>query len=361
MNILEITHKHQDSDPTAPLRSTDYCRLRQLPSSGPGFLTAMSIASAYKHEQFEFVIAHRIKDLCGALSARTLCRDRGGDFHIIANLEPGHMPRSMARDLVRGIDAWVLSESDAATAAMGAGTLATLKNVVYIGPEMTAAQVIWTQRKTPAGDNECEPQQATQHETFDILWHGPLTSAPTASNMIEALLRIEQRDPALAQRMRLTVSGQGPARYVMPVVRATRRIKLATVIWAGDGTASHSEATHTETPYTLVPHPEGATDSPAAMNATAPQPDTELRLPRPDAIIYNNPMPDDVFIAAVKDGVPYIDPRRIASTIERIEYLATATPAQMLRERQDARELYEQRFDPLFHVKQWGDLLNLIR
>lgn len=356
MNILEITHKHQDSDPTAPLRSTDYCRLRQLPSSGPGFLTAMSIASAYKHEQFEFVIAHRIKDLCGALSARTLCRDRGGDFRIIAGLEPGHMPRSMARDLVKGIDAWVLSDSDAATATMGADTLSALKNVVYIGPEMTAAQVIWTPRNAPAGDNESEPQQATQHETFDILWHGPLTSAPTASNMIEALLRIEQRDPALAQRLRLTVSGQGPARYVMPVVRASRRLKLATVIWAGDGTASHTEA-----PYTVASHPEAATDSPAAMNATAAQPDTELRLPRPDAIIYNNPMPDDVFIAAVKDGVPYIYPRHIASTIERIEYLATATPAQMQRERHDARELYEQRFDPLFHVKQWGELLGRIR
>ena len=348
MNILEITHKHQDSDPTAPLRSTDYCRLRLMPSSGPGFLTAMSIASAYKHEQFEFVIAHRIKDLCGALSARTLCRDRGGDFRIIANLEPGHMPRSMARDLVKGIDAWVLSDTDAATATMGTDTLATLKNVVYIGPEMTAAQVIWSPRNAPAGDNEPEPLQATQPGTFDIL-----TSAPTASNIIEAMLRIEQREPTLAQRLRLTISGQGPARYVMPVVRASRRLRLATVIWAGNGvsTSSHSEA----------PHPEAVTDIPMAMNTAAPQPDTVLRLPRPDAIIYNNPMPGDVFIAAVKDGVPYIDARRIASTIERIEYLATANPAQMQCERQDARRLYEQRFDPLFHVKQWGGLLSRLR
>lgn len=171
--------------------------------------TSMTIATECTNRNVRLVHTFRPQDAMAAISARKISKNR--DFKIALEFpDNAPRPRSLAKDIVSGVDAWIFATDRLADIASS-----SQKPCLVISPSLTATGSL----TLPAS------AEKAQH----LLWAGPLEKN---IDNLKAAIRLVADSGGTT---RLSVLGTGSARYAMQAVKMARVLPDPTLVrWLGD-------------------------------------------------------------------------------------------------------------------------------
>ncbi len=180
---------------------------RSLTPTPLSAFTSVVIANeCSKHDDIGIVHTFRPDDAMAAISARKISSNK--NFKVVLEFpDNAPRPRSLNKEVIAGVDAWVFATSRLADLASTSGKLALIMTNLIDAQE---------QRKLPVSAER------------SLMWVGPLEK--NIVNLKEAIRLVGRSDG----NARLTVLGTGTARYAMQAVKMSRAIPNPELVqWKG--------------------------------------------------------------------------------------------------------------------------------
>lgn len=171
--------------------------------------TSMTIATECDRRNARLVHTYRPLDAMAAISARRIAKRR--DFSVVLEFaDNAPRPRSISKDILKGVDAWVLPTDRLADMAA-----ASHKPCLVMLPK--------------SAETDGRPLPAAGDKPHHLLWAGPLEK--NIERLKDAIRLVGNSDG----RVRLTVLGTGTARYAMQAVKLSRALPDPSLVqWLGD-------------------------------------------------------------------------------------------------------------------------------
>lgn len=274
-----------------------------IETAAPSFAISMQLAGALKKSRIDAVIVHTNRQALAAISAKIIANKTNADYAIIYQpVRCEDTPRNIPPEVLEKITLWIFE--DEAQKEQYAQLGVPAKRSKILPPTSFDAE-----RIPPITSAEYDG-----HTTLNLLWIGDINDYALLRNAVDVIRQM----PKTA--ISVTICGTGKARHIMPIVRDTRADKGHTYIWRGN------------------------------------EYDARQELEKAHILIAERPYITAAQIECMRCGVPVYQAVDALTLQDKLAAIAV-DPEALRSARQNARQAYQDTYNPLFHVKQFIELI----
>lgn len=274
-----------------------------IETAAPSFAISMQLAGALKKNRFDAVIVHTNRQAIAAISAKIIAEKTNAGYAIIYQpVRCEDTPRNIPPEVLEKITLWIFEDE------------AQKEQYAHLGVPDGRSKILPPTSFEAETLSPITPAEYEAHGTLNLLWIGEITDYTLLRNAIDAIRQMPQT------AISFTICGTGKARHIMPIVRDARVDKGHTYIWRGN------------------------------------EYDVRQELEKAHILIAERPYVTATQIECIRCGIPVY--QAVDTAALRDNLAAIAADSEALRAaRQGARQAYQDAHNPLFHVKQFIELI----
>ncbi len=274
-----------------------------IETAAPSFAISMQLAGALKKSRFDAVIVHTNRQAIAAISAKIIAEKANAGYAIIYQpVRCEETPRNIPPEVLEKISLWVFEDE------------AQKEQYAHLGVPDGRSKIL---PPTSFDAEQMPPITLAEydgHTALNLLWIGEITNYSLLRNAVDAIRQMPET------AISFTICGTGKARHIMPIVRDARVDKAHTYTWRGN------------------------------------EYDVRQELEKAHVLIAGKPYVTAEQIECMRCGLPVYE--AVDSATLQGNLAAIAADHEVLRTaRQAARQAYHDTYNPLFHVKQFVELI----